>query len=454
MNNPVDKIVRGLASLVLRRRVFAQPSFVKTGRLGGLLTLGTVALAVSLPSQVDAATTLTVECGTTLRGVTHCASGSLYGITESKPADISGLVAPLKPCVFVNPPRAGSQYQKTYGAGLTVARRISGTTGKVMLRLADLCPGWPYQWPGSSTWINNVTSVINDKRSSGLSNIYGYEIWNEPKGTWNTANGDFNTVLWKPTYSKIRSLDPGALIIGPSYALYNSTDMNNFLTFCKNNSCLPDVISWHELSLGISSVAGHLRNYRSIESSLGISARKISINEYCDNNHDLEGQPGSCALFIAKFERYKVDNAAISFWHEAGRLGSLLATDTGKGAGWFFFNMYAGMSGNMVKVTPPNEDSANLDGFCSVDSGAKVVTLLCGGANDGTITATFKSVPSFIGANARFVIDRAGWTSRTTVSGGTYTMSTQTKAVSSGQVSVTFSGANANAGYRIRMTPG
>jgi hypothetical protein len=431
-NNPTHPLVRKLAALAL-------------------------AAAVSLTAgRLAAATPLTVECNTVLRGVTRCGSGSLYGILETEPAGIYTHVAPLKPYVFGNPARAGSQYHKTYGAGLTVANRLKTAvpSAKVMLRLADLCPGWPYQWPGSSTWLSQVTSIINEKKSSGLSNIYGWEIWNEPKGTWNSANGDFNTVLWKPTFDKIRQLDPGALIVGPSWAIYNSTDVTNFLTWAKNNNCLPDVICWHELSFGPGRAAQNLKNYRSIESSLGISPRKISINEYCAPDKTMEGQPGSCAQFIAKFERHKVDNAAISFWHEPGRLGSLLATPTERAAGWHFFRMYANMAGNMVKVTPTNEDVTSLDGFASVDSSAGVVTVLMGGPNDGSDTVTFKNVPSFIGANARFVIDRAGWVSRTTVSGGTYTMSTQTKAVSSGQVSVTFSGADGTAGYRVRMTKG
>src|ERR1044071_2981613 len=71
---------------------------------------------------VSATTSLTVNCSSTLRGVTRCGSGSLYGITETKPSDISSLVVPLRPYVFVNPPRAGSQYQQPVGAGITVAK--------------------------------------------------------------------------------------------------------------------------------------------------------------------------------------------------------------------------------------------------------------------------------------------------------------------------------------------
>ncbi len=422
------------------------------GRFGRVIA----AVAASVFATVASAANITVNCGSVIRGVTRCGSGSLYGVLETQPADIAGLVQPLRPRVFVNPARAGSQYQQDRGAGLPVAQRLSGVvpSAKVMLRLADICPGWPYQFPGMSSWLNQVTSVINDKKSSGLTNIYGYEIWNEPKGTWNTANGDFNSVLWKQTYAKIRALDPGALIVGPSYAVYNATDIRNFLSFCKSNACLPDVICWHELSTHVASVASHLKDYRLAESSLGISARKISINEYCAPDHNLEGQPASCACFIAKFERYKVDNASISFWWTEGRLGSLLATDTQKGAGWYFFKWYGDMWGNMVSVIPPVEDSSTVDGFCSVDSNAGYVTLLMGGDNSGTINVTFNSVPSFIGANAKITVEAVNWTSRTSVSSGPVTITTQTKAVSSGQVTISITGCNNSSGYRVRLSPG
>ena len=55
--------------------------------------------------------------------------------------------------------------------------------------------------------------------------------------------------------------------------------------------------------------------------------------------HDLEGQPGSSARFIRKFERYKFDSAKITLWFVTfpGRLGSLLASDNQKGTGWYFY---------------------------------------------------------------------------------------------------------------------
>ncbi|MDP4183387.1 MAG: dockerin type I domain-containing protein [Bacillota bacterium] len=419
-----------------------------------VLTLCVLVLILSIPvAQVSASTSFTIDCASVIRGVTHCASGSLYGITETKPADVSNLIAPLNPCVFTNPARAGNGYQQPVGAALPVAKRIAGTTGKVMIRLADIYKGWPYQYVSLSDFETKIKAVIDEKKASGINDYYGYEIWNEPNGTWQTQNGTFED-MWKQVYNFIRANDPSAKIIGPSYSYYNHSNMNSFMSYCKSNNCLPDIICWHELSGGPKTIPSDIKDYRAIETSLGISQRLISINEYCDPTHTLEGQPGSSARFIAKFERNKVDSACITWWFTAypGRLGSLLATDTQKGAGWYFYKWYGDMTGSMVNVTSPNDANDNVDGAASVDSSAKYISFIFGGPNDGTINATFKNIPSFIGSTASVKVEKVDWVSKDTVCNGTTNISNSNYTVSGGQITVNVTGCNASSGYRIYIT--
>ena len=321
--------------------------------------------------------------------------------------------------------------------------------------MADMLPNWPYKWPGMTSWLNQVKSFINDKKASGRDNYYGYEIWNEPGGTWNNANGSFND-MWKQTYDVIRANDPGAKIIGPCESYYNNSRMKEFLTFCKANNCVPDIMSWHELSGGPQTIAPNIKAYRSLEASLGISPLPLSINEYCDPDHNLEGQPGSSARFIAKFERYMVESACITWWFvpTPGRLGSLLATNSQKGAGWFFYKWYGDMSGKMVNVTPPNDNSNLVDGAACVDSSGKYISFIFGGPNDGTINTTFKNLPSFIGSTASVKVEKVDWVSKDTVSNGPVVLSNTNYNVVNGQISVSLSGCNASSGYRIYITPG
>lgn len=410
---------------------------------------------VASEPQLKAVYTLGVNLSSTLRSVTHCASGSLYGITEDLPTPEKNLIKPLNPNVFTQPGRAGTGHQQPFGAGLPVASRISTTTGKVMLRLADMLPNWPYTWPGMTSWLNQVTSLINDKKASGLTNIYGYEIWNEPGGTWNSANGDFNSFLWKQTYAKIRSLDPGAKIIGPSYSYYGPNQMSTFLTYCKNNNCLPDIISWHELG-GSQNVINNINTYKALETSLGISPRLISINEYCHSTKAYEGCPGTSAPFIAKFERKKVSSACISWWFTAlpGRLGSLVANNNVAGGGWWFYKWYGDMTGNMVNVTPPNDKSDGLDGFACVDANARYSSICLGGNNTGTVNVVISGIPSFFGSRVKAVVAYVPWTNKDTAVSGPTTVSTVTYTVSNGSITVPVNVTSTLYGYRVYLTPG
>lgn len=429
---------------------------IKLKRLTALMLCVMVMLSMIPEIPAMAANSFTVDCSSVLRDVTHCANGSLYGITESIPADVNGLVAPLKPYVMRNPARGGSQNQHPYGDAILVSKRlVSIPSAKVSIDLADMLPNWPYKWPGMTSWLNQVKSFINDKKASGRDNYYGYEIWNEPDGTWNNANGSFND-MWKQTYDVIRANDPGAKIIGPCESYYNNSRMKEFLTFCKANNCVPDIMSWHELSGGPQTIVPNIKAYRSLEASLGISPLPLSINEYCDPDHNLEGQPGSSARFIAKFERYMVESACISWWFvpTPGRLGSLLATNSQKGAGWFFYKWYGDMSGKMVNVTPPNDNSNLVDGAACVDSNGKYISFIFGGPNDGTINTTFKNLPSFIGSTASVKVEKVDWVSKDTVSNGPVVLSNTNYNVVNGQISVSLSGCNASSGYRIYITPG
>ncbi|WP_238915207.1 beta-xylosidase [Clostridium sp. YIM B02555] len=421
--------------------------------IGMVLSLSIILTAGVIPGKpVFAASTLNVDCGTTIRGVTHCASGSLYGITESKPSDISQIVAPLKPNVFTNPALAGSQNQQPIGAAIPVAGRLTNTTGKVMIRLADIYPKWPYAFTNMDDWIGKVTNVINKKKASGYSDFYGYEIWNEPDGTWKSTSVSFND-LWLKTYKLIRSLDSTAQIIGPSYSYYNHNRMNDFLAFCKANNCVPDVICWHELG-GSKNISNDIKDLNSLEKTLGIPAKKISINEYCDSDHNAEGQPGASAPFIAKFERNKVDSACISWWWTGapGRLGSLMASDTQKGAGWWFYKWYGDMTGSMVNVTPQNDNSNGVDGFACVDSNNKYVSVLLGGVNDGTVNVSINKLPSFIGASANVKVEKVDWKSKDTPVSGTNLVFSKSYPVTNGTINVSIPNTNNTSGYRVYIT--
>jgi len=407
---------------------------------------------------VEAVNKLVVDCDNKLRKATHCANGSLYGITETIPseADYMTLVDDLHPFVMRNPPRGRMGDQHPFGGAIEVARRLSRTPGAlVSVILTDFLPYWPYQFPGMQKWLDLVRQFIRDKKASGLTNWYGYEIWNEAENTWRDSNGYSFFELWKETYKVIREMDPDEKIIGPCDGLYTEDRMRPFLQFCKDNDVMPDIMCWHEL-MGVELIPRRHKAYRELERSLGIKELPITINEYCDIKHELEGQPGSSARFFGKFERYKVDSALISWWFTPlpGHLGSLLATDSKKGAGWYFYKWYSEMSGDMVYVKPPNDNSILVDGTACVDSDEEYISFLFGGPNDGTIQTTFVNLPSFIGDVAKVTFEKIDWVSKDTVSNGPSSVFEKKYAVNNGQITVTINNCNASSGYRLYITKG
>lgn len=427
----------------------AQPSRVRPIRVA----LAFAIAAALLPLSASATTTLTVDLASTIRPVSHAASGSLYGVTEKLPADVNALIAPLRPNMFTNP---AANVQQPQGDAIAVAGRLAPLGAKVTIRLADWFPGWPYGFTNLNDWLDKVGQTVKRKKDSGLTNYYGYEIWNEPNGTWKSSSLSFND-LWKQTYAKLRELDPEAKIIGPASAGYDRNFINGFLSFAKSNNCLPDIVCWHELSG--QDLAANFQNYRSMEQQLGIAPLPISINEYSGKEWlDVEGQPGASAPIIAKFERFKIDSACISYWDvaHAGRLGSLLATDTAKNGGWWFYKWYGDMSGNMVSTTPPSPNNPTaLDGFAHLDAATETASALFGGINDGTVQVIvkgFKAAP-FFGSQVHALVEHTPWGSRSTVVNATDTVSTADVAVTNDQIAITVSKTNNTDGYRLMLTP-
>lgn len=411
-------------------------------------------VAICGSSALAASFTLSVNLSDSIRPVTHVASGSLYGLTEGLPGDYANLVAPLKPNMFTQPALSGTGHQQgVAAAAIPVSAKLAATTGKVTIRLADVLPGWPYTWPGQASWLASVTTVINSKIASGRSNYYGYEIFNEPNDTWKSANGDFHTTCWKPTYDLIRKLDPQAKIIGPSYSYYNSSSMKAFLTYCKANNCLPDIICWHQW--GSAGISGTIDSYRALETSLGISPRAISLNEYSSTTHAYEGSPGVSVPFIAKFERKGVESACISWWFTGlpGRLGSLLTAKNEKGGGWHLYKWYGDMTGAMVKTVPPNDASEGVDAFAAIDKTAKVASIVLGGNSIGTVNVIVSGVPSSFGTNVNAKLEYVTWTDKDTPVAGTTVVSTKTYAVTNGSFSVPVEVTNQFYAYRIHITP-
>ncbi|MER7641556.1 RICIN domain-containing protein [Streptomyces sp. NPDC126522] len=422
--------------------------------LGAAILTAAAALGGTAPAQAapTAATTLVVNAASTLRPVTHVATGSLYGLADaSTPAD--GLVTPLKPNTFVQMAPGGAQLPngepKPAGDALVVASKAARAGAKVVVRMPDWYPNFPYKWVSWSDWLSAVDKQVASVKSSGATNIAAYELWNEPDWTWNTSAAGAFDAGWATTYREVRAKDANTPVQGPSYSAWNQSWMSTFLTDAKASGTLPDIVSWHELQ-GSQGIAAHVAAYRALESSLGISPHPISIEEYGTTSE--VGVPGQLVGYVAKFERAGVHDAELAFWNHYGTLGDTL-TDTGgsPNASYWLYKWYGDLSGTMLTTTPPAQ--TGIDGAAALTGDGKQISVVFGGGVGSTAVQVngLGSLSGF-GSTVHVKLEYTPSKGRTTGVAAPVTISDTTYTVANGSISVPVA-MNASDGYHLVVTP-
>jgi hypothetical protein len=427
------------------------------GRAGGLAAVvfaAAGAFPAGGPAQAapDAASTLVVHADQPFRPVTHVATGSLYGLaTDTVPAP--DVVAAINPNTFVQMAPGGHQLPNgepaPAGDALVVSPSAARAGAKVVARMPDWYPNFPYRWVSWDDWLSAVDTQVRAVQASGTQNISAWELWNEPDWTWDTARaGAFNDG-WVRTYREVRSLDQTTPIQGPSYS-DNISGMQSFLANAVATDTVPDIIAWHELERS-SKIKSDIDQIVAIEKSLGITPRPIDIEEYATPAE--VGIPGPLVGYISKFERYGVRSAELAFWNHYGTLGDLL-TDTGaapNGAYWLY-TWYGAMRGDMVTTTPPTASGA-LDAAASVTSDKRELDVVAGG-NTGTAAISLQGLDKLaLGDRVNVKLEYTPAYGRTTPTAGPITISNTTYPVGAdGSISVPVV-MNPAYGYHVVVTP-
>jgi hypothetical protein len=395
---------------------------------------------------------LIVNLNNRYRPVSHVASGSLYGLAAANTPSLK-LIKPLKPATFVQMAPDGQQLPngetKPAGDALKVADLANRAGAKITIRFPDIYPNFPYRWVSWDDWLSKVDAIVQKTLNSGVRNIYGYELWNEPDGTWNTsAAGSFNEG-WKRTYNEVKKYDAKTPIVGPSISSYNESFMKSFLTYAKANHCLPDIISWHQWDAP--SLQSKVQNLRKMEKALGISPRPISINEYGWRNE--EAVPGATIPYIAQFERDGVQTANMAFWYQYGRLSNLLTDRQQANGGWWLYKWYGDMTGQMVMTRAANT-SSSLDGIANLDSKNHVSRVIVGGAagNNAITVKGFRSATAFK-KNVHVELLATPWYGVDTAVKKPKTVLTGTFKIINGQITIPVKGMQQSWGYEAVITP-
>ncbi|MFI6987653.1 hypothetical protein [Nonomuraea wenchangensis] len=415
------------------------------------LVATTMAMAATMAGAAPAAaagSTLTVDVARSFRPVTHAASGGLYGLAEnSRPADSTLL--PIKVNSLTQPaPGVGQRPngQPPGGDSLLIAPQADRVGAGQYIRMPDIYPDFPYRWVSWNDWLAKVDTMVRARlAATTVTNVLGWELWNEPDYTWNTAAAGSFYDGWVRTHQAVRALDPLTPIVGPSTATYSRSWMQAFLTRARDTGTLPDIICWHELN-NPGRIAADIADYRNLESSLGISPRRISINEYAAPAE--VDVPGRIASYVAKLERGGVESAHRAFWYEYGTMNGLVVNNSQPTGTWWLYKWYGDMAGSMVTTTT---SSTSLDGFAAYDSTRRTVNVVFGN-EAGTNTVNLTGLGA-LGSSVRVTLLSTPSSGRFTAVTAPTTLSTTTRTVSNGQLSVSVPNMVATSAYQLLVEP-
>ncbi|TLQ21217.1 beta-xylosidase [Lentilactobacillus parafarraginis] len=431
-------------------------TFITTAALG--------LLAVNVGGRVAADDNgnqaITVDTNTAIRNQTeHVASGGLYAMSHGNTPN-ENLLSSLKPKTFTQPGPGAQQIpngEPTAAGDFTSTAPLATKVGaKVIIRLADIYSQWPYNYTNEQDWLKRVDTMVTSAKKSNPDAIYGYELWNEPNGTWQGQNGigkgswgDFDKV-WQDTYKEVKKLDPNAKIVGPSLNSWQPKWMTHFLTMAKNSNTLPDVISWHQW--GAAAFPQQAAALKSLEASLGISPRKISINEY-GSEQEL-AVPGQMIHYVQNFENVpELDSADLAFWFDYGRMDNLLTDQQKPNGGYWLYKWYGDMSGQMDK-TSTFSTNGNLASVANTTSDKTQTSVILGGTSGSTTVSVNGLDQAKLGKVAHVEVKESPWYGVDTAVDSPKTVESGTVDVSNGSVQVPVKNMKAANGYQVVVTPG
>lgn len=423
--------------------------------LSALTVLSPISAAQAAPQVIQ------VDLGERTGAVKHGANGALYGMSDDGvPSD--NTLAPLKIAEIAQKPPNGAQHPN--GDTLAVADAFFRTGGeRIQVYIQDMYAQWPYENLGIDDYLAKVDSVTRQIVASEYRDRFVYVPFNEPDFIWYglrtsdpaqyVVERDRFFTHWETVVRKIRSIDPGAKIVGPNETSYDSRLMVDFMPWAKERGVLPDIISWHELSPNFfTSWRGTYSTYRALERQLGIAPLPISINEYA-NRRDLT-VPGQMVQWVARFEASKVD-ADMPYWDVASNFAGQVVQTNKPNGGWWFLKMYADMTGQTVAVTPPDPDGVDtLQGMASVDDRKRQAHVVVGGTSGDTDVVVRGVDPKLFGRTVRATVSSVTWSGYDADAPPPVVIADADHRVVNGKLTVPLRGMDRMAAYEIVLSPG
>lgn len=343
--------------------------------------------------------------------VFHGSTGFLYGVSEVN-VPSSDLLSGISPKILVQKAADGMQHPSGDGYRLTPYLKACGVEN-IQIYLQDYYLEWPYESKGIADYNEKVKKIVT-KMVKGLSEKelaqYSFVIFNEPNSIWYMNNVSGMCKDWLTIYKTIKGINPAIQVAGPNFSSYDGSAYKTFFQFCQKNNCLPEYITWHELSKdkleSFSTHCNQVKEYiKTYYKDSGIEPT-IFVNETV--NFDDVGNPGALVNWLSIFDEEDV-YASLPYWGLANSMNEL-AADTNKPNGaWWVYKWYAQMTGSKAPLTMENIDAPSaygrLYGLTSCDEEAKTIYTLFGGqkGKQRIKLENIRSTKTFAGADKAHV---------------------------------------------------
>jgi concanavalin A-like lectin/glucanase superfamily protein len=382
----------------MRRQLAAVAAIVLAGS-------GLVGVATAAPA---AGNDLVVDLGNSTGRFYGGAAGALYGLYDQDvPTDnlIEGMG------LRTTDTKAQDGQQHPGSDALEVAQPFTDSGGRdLYIYMTDVYRNFPYERTSYDQYKGYLRTQVEQILTSPYADRIVLVPYNEPDGNWFAGDLDAFNQEWNETYHYLKSLWPQARIAGPNYTHWLPDDMATFLTYCQANGCLPDVVTWHELSTP-ASVRSDVAAYRSLESSLGLDI-PANTNEYAFR-YQLTN-PAQMVGWLSALEDSKVDGA-LAYWNINGSLGDSVSQQNVPNAQWWLYHWYSSMTGDTVQVTAPQGNAADsLQGLASLDTAQRQARIVLGGGPPGPSTVVVKHVdPALFGRTVHVTLEQDPWSGMT-----------------------------------------
>lgn len=446
-----------------------------------LITLLTMFLG---SAQYLWAPTMTVDAATVLEETSSRANGFLYGLAESgvpskamtDSLDISSVSQ-----------KVPGGLQHPVGDVENVSEQLD-ECDYIVVYLQDCFDTWYYcheeilnmRAEGTYDWLTfvekeylpKVKESVEFLKQQDYADRLVYCIYNEAdNGIWFGDYIDGNCSFtqesrinfykaWKMTYDLVKSIDPDALIGGPGYCDYDTDKTTGFMTYCKENNCVPEIMIYHELNpWSIPDWQTHVDDYRRIEESLGVGKLPIIVTEYgCMEDC---GDPSKMIHYITAIEKSGVWGN-IAFWRLANNLNDTCADDNSPNSNWWLYRTYAKMEGNLLETSVDAlfgrkvyDDDWKLPytGLASMNTEKDEIQVICKGSENKRVVKLINLNETQMGDLVNVKVQCVYYEGLMGVVNEPYTVKEYNAKPTNGKLSINIDGIDSACVYFITVTP-